>query len=77
MNSTLERKWWFAGPVTGVAALLASMLAGAAGLQQPFSAAQWLLYLLAFFGIQRSLSFAGWLLALWLAPASAGAKNTR
>lgn len=69
MNSTLERKWWFAGPVTGLAAILAIMLAGAAGLQQPFSAAQWLLYLLAFFGIQRSLSFAGWLLALWLAPA--------
>lgn len=71
MYSKLERKWWFVGPVTAVAALLANMLTAAAGLLQPFNSAQWLLYLLAFVGIQRSLSFVTWLLVLGVAPALA------
>ncbi|MYM38012.1 hypothetical protein [Duganella qianjiadongensis] len=77
MYSKLERKWWFAGPVTAVAALLANLLTGAAGLMQPFNSAQWLLYLLAFVAIQRSLSFAAWLLVLGVAPTVAAPERSR
>ena len=55
-------------PVTALAAILTNLLMGSAGLASPHGAAQWLLYMLAFAGLQRSLSLTGWLLVLWLAP---------
>jgi len=69
MPSKLERQWWFMLTVTALAAMLTNLLMGSAGLATPHGAAQWLLYMLAFAGLQRSLSFTGWLLVLWLAPA--------
>ncbi|WP_374361807.1 hypothetical protein [Pseudoduganella danionis] len=71
MYSKLERKWWFIAPVTALAAVLTNFLVSAAGLIQPYNSAQWLLYVLAFVGIQRAMSFALWLLVLCVAPASA------
>ncbi|MYN44701.1 hypothetical protein GTP23_06375 [Pseudoduganella sp. FT93W] len=70
MYSKLERKCWFIAPVTALAAILSNFLVGAAGLLQPYNSAQWLLYVLAFVGIQRALSFALWLLVLCVRPAS-------
>lgn len=66
--SKLEKKWWFAGPVAGISAVLAILLMQGAGLWMPQGAAQWLVYLLCFVGIQRSVALVGWLLFLIAAP---------
>jgi hypothetical protein len=67
--STLERKWWFVGPISGVAVWLSFQLIVQAGMViATLSISQWLVCCLCFFGIQRALSFAGWLIFLVVAP---------
>lgn len=48
-----------------------------AGIVHPYNIAQWILYILCSVGLQRGLSFTGWLLALWVAPSSELLKSTR
>ncbi|ALT76292.1 hypothetical protein [Paucibacter sp. KCTC 42545] len=67
--SNLERKWWFFAPVTCIGAWLTIQLLSVAGMPiGALSISQWLVFALCFFGIQRGLSFAGWLIFLTVAP---------
>lgn len=67
--SNLERQWWFFAPVTGISAWLTIQLLSVAGLSMgALSISQWLVFALCFFGVQRGLSFAAWLVFLVLAP---------
>lgn len=77
MSSTLERKWWFAGPAAALAVLLTMFLMRSAGIGQPYGVAQWLLYFICVAGLQRGLSFAGWLLVVGLSPADKVRERTR
>jgi hypothetical protein len=77
MPSQLERQWWFIAPVSALAVLLTMYVMRSAGIVHPYNIAQWILYILCAVGLQRGLSLAGWLLALWVAPSSALLKNTR
>lgn len=70
MSTGLGRKWWFAGLLGFLSALLTLPILRAAGLQSPANWAQWLVYFLCFGAIWRCLGFAGWLALLLIAPAS-------
>lgn len=67
--SEIERKWWYLGPVTGVAVYLAITLLAAAGVPiARYGAYQWMVFFLCFAGIKRTLSLPIWLLLLCAAP---------
>ncbi len=68
MTSKLDRKWWFFVPVIVLASISTSYFMSAAGLVYPYNFAQWMLYALCFVGLQRGISFAGWLLFVCLLP---------
>jgi type II secretory pathway component PulF len=77
MTSRLERKWWFAIPVSAIAAVLTLFIVNHAGIRQPYSFSQWVLFVLAFGGLQRGISLVGWLLVLALSPADKVLERTR
>lgn len=77
MTSRLERKWWFSVPVSLLAFFLTEFVMHCAGILHPYNFAQWTLYFTCFVGLQRSLSFAGWLLVLCLSPAGRAWERTR
>lgn len=77
MPSRLERTWWFIAPVSALAVILTMYVMRSAGIVYPYNIAQWILYILCSVGLQRGLSFTGWLLALWVAPSSELLKSTR
>ena len=77
MTSKLERRWWFATPVCALAAILTLNFVESAGIHHPYNFSQWVLYVLCFVGLQRGLSFMGWLLVLVLSPQSDVQKRTR
>jgi hypothetical protein len=67
--SEIERKWWFTGPVAGVAVYLAITLLAAAGVPiAHYGAYQWMVFFLCFVGIKRTLSLLIWLVLLCAAP---------
>lgn len=66
--SKLEKKWWFAAPVTFISAILTILLLNGAGVWPASGAAQWAVYFLCFVGLQRSVAFLGWLAFLVAAP---------
>lgn len=70
MASALGRKWWIAGLLGGLSALLVFPLLRAAGIGTPQGWAQWLVYFLCFGAVWRCLSFVGWLAVLLIAPNS-------
>lgn len=70
MLTGLGRKWWFAGLLGGLSALLTLPVLSAAGLAQPGNWAQWLVYFLCFCGVWRCLAFAGWFALLLVSPSS-------
>jgi len=76
--SELERKWWFSLPV-GMLTMLATIgLLRAVGLPfLPFQygVAQWAVYLLCFVGLQRCISFLGWLTVLIVSPKTITARR--
>lgn len=66
----IERKLWFVAIICCLSSFLNISLIRAAGLA-PYpldNGAAFLLMMLSWAAIYRSLSFAGWLLVLWLAP---------
>ena len=77
MTSKLERKWWFALPVGALAAILTLHFVNSAGIEHPYNFSQWVLYFLCFTGLQRGLSFVGWLLVLILSPQSKALERTK
>ena len=77
MTSKLERKWWFVVPTTALATMATAYLMERAGIPRPYHAAQWTLWILGFAGLQRGLSFAGWLLVLCLSPSDKALERTR
>jgi len=68
MKSKLERSLGFSGIVTLLTILSAIGLMRASGIWAPNGWAQFLVYVTCILGLQRCLSFVGWLLVLWLAP---------
>ena len=70
MTTSLGRKWWFAGGLGFLSALLTLPLLTAAGLGSPDNWAQWLVHFLCFGAIWRGLGFAGWLALVFIAPTS-------
>jgi hypothetical protein len=70
--SPLEKKLPFAIPVCVCTVLTTMAIMDAAGIgsigQQNF--AQMVLYFCCFFGVSRAYSFLGWLLVLWISPAT-------
>ena len=70
METRLGRKWWFAGLLGFLSALLTLPLLQAAGLRSPDNWAQWLVHFLCFGAIWRGLGFAGWLALVLIAPSS-------
>lgn len=77
--SKLETTWWFSLPVSLAGMLLALFITSQAGFPGPadFSGAQWILYLVLAFGLQRCFSFLGWLLVLMVLPSTAAPERTR
>ena len=71
MTTSLGRKWWFAGTLAFLSAMLTLPLLQTAGIGSPENWAQWLLHFLCFFTIWRALGFLGWLVLVLLAPKSA------
>lgn len=70
--SPLEKKLPFAA-IVGVCTILTTLyITGAAGMQSPTgdNLAQMILYFFCFFGLWRVYSFLGWLLVLWISPAT-------
>lgn len=68
--SELERKWWFSLPV-GMLAMLATLwLLHTVGFTPfpQYGVAQWAVYFLCFVGLQRCISFLGWLTVLIVSP---------
>ena len=59
METRLGRKWWFAGLLGFLSALLTLPLLQAAGLRSLDNWAQWLVHFLCFGAIWRGLGFAG------------------
>lgn len=74
--SEIERKWWFLGPVTGIAVYLSFTLLGAAGLTiARYGAYQWMVFFLCFVGIKRTLSLLTWFVLLFTAPSLVGSRR--
>ncbi|MDQ2990028.1 MAG: hypothetical protein M3R60_13085 [Pseudomonadota bacterium] len=73
--SKIERKWWFSGPVSGLAVYLSFVLLAAAGMPiARYGPYQWLVFFICFVGIKRTLSVLTWLILLCAAPALVKAK---
>jgi hypothetical protein len=70
MTTSLGRKWWFAGILGFLSALLTFPLLREAGMGSRENWAQWLVYFLCFFTIWRVLGFLGWLAIVLIAPKS-------
>lgn len=68
MTTRFERKWWVMAPTVLLAVFATQYLMRHAGLEQPYNAAQWVLYVLCAGTLQRVLSFAAWLVALAVSP---------
>lgn len=77
MTSKLERKWWFATPISVLAVFLTAYVMNSAGIPHPYNFSQWVLYLLCLTGLQRGMSFAIWLLVLCFSPSDEALKLTR
>lgn len=77
MISKLDRTWWFAMPISFLAAFLTLYVVSSAGIAQPYSFSQWFLYFMCFLGIHRGLSFLGWLLVVLMAPQSKVLERTK
>lgn len=70
MTSKLERKWWFAGPVAALTAILTWGLMTGAGIDQLHNFSQWALYFLSFVVLHRGISCLVWFVVVCLAPSS-------
>lgn len=77
MTSRLERKWWFAAPISALAVVATMYLMANAGIAHPDSVSRWALYALCFAGLQRGLSFVAWLLVLLLSPSHKALERAR
>ena len=77
MTTRFERKWWVMAPTVLLAVFATQYLMRHAGLEQPYNAAQWVLYVLCAGTLQRVLSFAAWLLALAVSPVEKVAQRLR
>ncbi|MGF6272197.1 hypothetical protein ABIB38_000539 [Massilia sp. UYP11] len=67
--SELEKKWWFSGIVGGLTTFATLFLMSTAGLAPfEYTAAQWAVWFLCFVGLQRCISFLGWLTVLMASP---------
>lgn len=77
--SKLETTWWFSLPVSMLSMLLALFITSQAGFPglSDFNGAQWILYMVLIFGLQRCFSFFGWLLVLMVLPPAAAPERTR
>jgi hypothetical protein len=77
MTSKLERQWWYSLPIGALAAILTLYVLRSAGIKHPYTASQWLLYMMCFIGFQRGISFIGWLVVFSVSPRNKMLENTR
>ena len=77
MKSKLERTWWFALPVGVLAGFLTIVLLTRSGITNPYTNPQWILFAITFAGLQRALSFMGWLFVCCFSPAGNVVERTR
>jgi hypothetical protein len=75
--SPLEKKLPFAIPVCVCTVLTTMAIMDAAGIGAipGQNVAQMVLYFFCFFGVSRAYSFLGWLLVLWISPATITGKQ--